>query len=354
MPVCEGAASVRGKADTKTFTVAPGERAALPLNFVRVDTRLEVTVSAKKFQPFQLGRGGADLYRGGWVEVTDKDVIMYDVILVNKVLEEDHAIDGGGAKAKVARVRAPKEKLRFEHGMNLSKVKSVHVCIDCVHETVTLTMKAGKQCFETPLKGWWAGGEPYVSNLGTEPVRAELSFTRCKADASVWYVGASYFNTATASRWPYYMRKEGYDDFMADHLPGGSSVQMLGCFKDDLRFGTPKIAVWMMMANNKADTDVIDPDWLRDTQEFISICKEKGIEPILTIYPKIAKNHTLKSEWIRRSGLRYVDLYTIMCNPDGSWRNPAWLGKDKVHPTSEGAKAMWEGIKRDLPDLFKK
>lgn len=342
---------VTGKTETFECVVAAGEKVALPLNFVRMDTRLEATVSAKKFQSFELGRGNSKLYRSGWLEITDKEVIVYDVVLKNKTLQEDHALDSNDKKAKTARVNTPVEKGRFEHGLNMKKAKSVTVAIDLEHETAALTMTVGKQSFKMPLKDWWAGGEPFIKNLGKSDVKASLAFTRKTADMDTWFVGASYFNSASNGRWPYYMRKEGIDNWMADHLPGGSTQKMLSCFKDDLKFGTPKIAVWMMMGNNKSDTDVIDPVWFADTQEFISICKEKNITPILTIYPYIGKNHTLKSDWVRKSGYRYVDLWEAMCNEDGSWKDPAWLYKDNVHPTPEGAEVMWGAFKSAIPEL---
>ena len=341
------------KVETGEFKLAAGERGEFPTNFIRVQTRLTAEVSFTKFQPVGIGRGSDKTYRSGWVEVTDNEVVIYDVVLKNKTLEEDAAVSGDSKKVKTIRARVPEEVGRYAHGLNFRKVKALEVSIDVGDAGAELKITTKKGEFVQSLPKWWAGGAPFVQNLGTEPVNAMLAFERKKADAPIWFIADSYFNSTSRARWPYYMVKDGYTDWMADHLPGGSAPGLLPCFKHDLEFGTPKIVVWELQGNIGPDEGLEpSPKWLKAVEEFLSICKEKGITPVFTTAPSVRQNVAGRNKWIKDHGYRVLDFREALVNEDGTdWKDPSWRSKDGVHPSPSGAVVLWETVKKGLPEL---
>ena len=99
----------------------------------------------------------------------------------------------------------------------------------------------------------------------------------------------------------------------------------------------------------------INPEWLDSTKEFISICENNGITPILATIPQTPKvNNLPKNEWIRRSGYRFIDFNRAV----GADLNPAWfddmLMLDDVHPTVLGAKALYTRVLTDFPEIMRR
>lgn len=341
------------KVEEERFTLGPGERGAFPVNFVRRQTRLDATVNFSKFQSFSVGRGDGKTYQGGWFQITDKEIILFNTVLKDKTLEEDAALSGDKKTVKTIRARVPEEKARYEHGLNLKKAKYITVTIDAGDKGAELTVTTKKGTFSKEFPKWWCGGAPFVTNEGTAPIKAELSFERKMADAPVWFIADSYFNWQNPARWPYYMYNEGYTNWMADHLPGGNAKGLLPCFKHDLEFGTPKIVVWELQGNIAGDEGLTpNPDWLKAFEEFVAICKEKGITPVFTESCSTKRNTAGRNKWIRDHGYRLIAWRNDIVKEDGSgWRDPSWLSKDKVHPTADGAKVLWNAFKRDFPEL---
>ena len=340
---CMALASLRlsaVEAETAKFTVAPGEKVSLPLNYVRTDVELKASFTFKKFQSARIGCG-AQAYTGGWMDVTNKDITPYKLNLKKAKPNEKRQLD-------TIRMMEP-----FWHGVKIKK--ELNVTIRSRNGSANVLVESQGREEESTVNGWWAGGAPFVINTGTEPFDVEISFTRLKADEPVWFYGDSYFSTLNQNRWPYYMYKAGYKKWMADHIPGGGTEALLECFKNDLKFGTPKYAVWMLGMNDGSDKEGKPTSgWLKGIKEFISICESKGITPILTTIPTVpARFHDCKTEWVRNSGCRYIDWYeAVGTDSKGNWKE-GYLSNDKVHPTKEGAAALWKQVKKDLPELEK-
>lgn len=332
------------KVETRNFQLKPGERCELSENYVRTNNILEVVVDSKKFQPFSFGQGEKN-FMAAWIELTEKEIVVIDVKLRDKRI-----VDGYNPQGKTVRAATPVEVERIPHNLNLKKGGKIRARLEVGIGKGELTISSGRKSFSKELD-WNGGGAPFVKNNGTKPFSAELSFTRKNIEEPLWFYSASYFNPAAKNRWPYYMVQEGYAHWFADHQSGGSSQQMLRALKNDLKFGTPKVIVWMLMANNKSDKDVVDPVWMGAVNELVEICKEKNIELVLTIYPQLkGRDHSKKSEWIRNSGYRVIDWYSTI-SPEGQWLDPAWSGRDGVHPTAAGAKELWKEVKRELHEL---
>ncbi|HBL77218.1 MAG: hypothetical protein A2W90_14920 [Bacteroidetes bacterium GWF2_42_66] len=345
------------KTEAAKFTLAPGDTASFPTNYVRVQTLLQTTVEFKSFQSFALGRGTEKTFAAGWIEITDTDVVIFGTELKTKTLEEDAWVVPGSKEANTVRERVAKEKERFPHGLDMRGVKKITVSINIGDIYADLMITTPKGAFTKVLNHWWSGGIPFVKNLGSKNISAELVFERKYADKPIWFMGDSYFNSTSKARWPYYMRMAGYTNWMADHLPGGNATQLLPCLKHDLEFGTPKIVVWGLLGNEPGDIGLEpNPNWMKAVTEFLAICKEKGITPVFILASSPGQNRQGKNNWIKENGYRYIDIPEFIVdhvdeNGKCAWKDPSWLGEDKVHPTEEGAKIMWKAVERDLPEL---
>ena len=148
---------------------------------------------------------------------------------------------------------------------------------------------------------------------------------------------------------------EGYTKYLLSGYPGRKSKDALADFKELLDFGTPKYAVWCMGMNDSDTANGVNAAWNAATEEFINICDEKGIIPILATIPNTPTNiNSFKNEIVLASGCRYIDFATAV---DGNEQGSPWtsgmLSSDKVHPAKPGAKALWEQVKKDLPEILK-
>lgn len=245
----------------------------------------------------------------------------------------------------------------FAHGLDLGYDFTVNIRTkeDNDRGYLTITADNGEQ-FKHKIC-WRGGGTPRVRNKSNCLMRVQMSLVRGAVDSDVWFVADSYFNEIDPERWTYYMVREGYTrNWMADHLPGGGSKELVQSFKNDLKYGQPRIAVWMMGMNDKDSDTRIDSEWLPATERFITLCQTHGVEPILCTIPIVPeRNHTFKNQWVRDSGYRYIDLSEgVGSKPWGS-EDMMWdeglLSEDLVHPTRAGAKVIWKTIHGALPEL---
>ena len=137
--------------------------------------------------------------------------------------------------------------------------------------------------------------------------------------------------------------------------PGRNSASGLDDFKQALTHGTPEYAVWCLGMNDTDTEAAISDDYKKAVDEFLSICEEKGITPILSTIPctpKVHNNH--KNAWVRASGYRYVDFASAVCGnePLSNW-SEGMLSSDLVHPAIPGAKALYARFIADFPEILK-
>lgn len=329
-----GAGSNSSSADTQTLEpltlskdVAAGERIALYENFIRKNTVLSVEYNASAFQPFVLGRGAENLYQSWWIKVTDTAVELY-------------SSDGSSASLKKT----------YNHGLTLGgKVKAVITEADAAG---LLTLTIEDKTFTTSLDGYWGGGAPFFTNNGSQNVNATLSFLPKDAACPVWIIGDSYIDWRYNLRWPYFLFSKGYTKWLGDHLPGGASARLFAAFKNDLQFATPKYAVWTMGMNDGSDKDVIDPTYQQYVNEFLNICKTKGITPVLVTIPSVpSRCHMKKAEWVRNSGYAYIDFEAAVNIPGTQQWQEGYLYSDGVHPDAAGAEALANRFIADFPEI---
>ena len=246
------------------------------------------------------------------------------------------------------------EHVNTAHGLDISG--AVKITVKAGYGTATVSIEVGEDRFVTGAFKWGGrNGSIYVRSVGVALKDLSLSWGCSDFDKEIWLFGDSYFNMTDRSRWPSYMLKEGYTDYLMSGYPGRKSAAALDDFQTLLEFGTPKYAVWCMGMNDSDSASAANAAWREATEAFLAICEEKEITPILTTIPNTPSvTNLFKNEIVRASGHRYIDFATAVdANKKGSPWTADMLSTDGVHPAPTGAKALWEQVKKDFPEILK-
>ena len=331
--------SAQAAIEEKVATLKPGADVFMGINYVRYNTVLKADFTFTDFSSVMVGRGGEGVYRAHWIEVTPVYLIIRECSYVSKT-------DENGKKRSVL---TDYIREAYRHGLAIST--NLGVTITAEYTTGVIELISGSQKFSQKVK-WFGGGASFARNCGNSPVDVKLSFERKDAGKNFWFYGDSYASYGQ-TRWLYHAKLEGFDNWMMDNWPGSKGSDMLTAFMEDLKFGTPKYAVWMLGMNDRNDKEEADPSWVENLEDFLHICKKKKITPIITAVPYVPeRKHSKKIEYARERGVRVLDWAAgVESMPDGSWAEKC-LSKDKVHPTREGAIKLWEQIKKDIPEVM--
>ena len=197
-------------------------------------------------------------------------------------------------------------------------------------------------------------GNPFVLSDGTVLTDCKLTWACNDIDKSIWMFGDSYFQYSE-NRWTYYLHQYGYDqNCLLDGFPGEGGVNGRVAFNNLLQFGTPKYAVWCLGMNDTSDSKSAPAsNWVTARDYFLQYCENNGVTPIFGTIPTVPSiNHEKKNEWIRSSGYRYIDFAkAVGANSSGVWFN-GMLSSDGVHPTAQGARALFARVLLDLPEIM--
>ena len=201
-------------------------------------------------------------------------------------------------------------------------------------------------------------GLPYVTNNTGDDVTVRMSQASRDSNKPIIVCGDSYWSVLDPARIPYHLDGWGYTNYELLASPGISGQDLLPYLKAVLNRGArPKYVIWDMGMNGGADTDgAVNSNWLSAAQEFIDLCLQCGVTPILCTIPTIpSASHLLLNAWVGSSGFRYIDFSAAVIADDAYWRNwgtdDALLGTDQVHPTTKGATVLAERILLDFPEI---
>lgn len=239
------------------------------------------------------------------------------------------------------------------HGINISGKIELEVKTGFGNATVSVENAEDK--FTSDTVEWYGRqGKIFAKSSGGADLSAVKIEWRCDDyDKAIWIMGDSYVNTVPADRWPHYLLNAGYTDYFMSGFPGRESKRALADFKQALEHGTPKYAVWCLGMNNPDSETEINSVYKSATEEFIAICKEKGITPILATIPNTPTNINIhKNAWVKASGYRYIDFAAAVGGEAiySPWTS-GMLAGDKVHPATAGASALYKQFINDFPEI---
>ena len=269
----------------------------------------------------------------------------------------------------------------FDHGLTISDYLTVAIDADYHWADIRISTSTG---YYTCAKNWQGrNGAIFAEVDGCEVTDVSMRWFSEEYQNPIWMVGDSYFNSKDGSRWTSYLVTEGYKNFLMMSYPGMASERGLTEVKQALQHGTPQYIIWCMGMNNgdSIANQTINESYLAATQEFLQICEEKGITPILSTIPSTPtvlneiKNEWVR-EWARTTGGRYIDFSRAVCNET---YNAALIGTtvgntsttsektnktgyqwydnmlhgDAVHPGTLGAQALYMQFLADFPEIMR-
>lgn len=237
---------------------------------------------------------------------------------------------------------------------NITLEKYLTVTINVKTGVADISLLSGNGQFFQVEKSWLGRGIPFSIFRDSEGASDTKKVMKKRIASPIWMYGDSYFSYDSSYRWTYFLIEWGYLNWFANHLPGGTTGDLLPAFEADLKCGCPQYALWALGMNDETDVDNDTPDsvWLANTQEFLKICKDNNITPILTTTPSVpSRNHEGKNKWVRESGYRYIDFAdAVGASADGEWTS-GMLYIDGVHPTPVGARALAMRTLLDFPEI---
>lgn len=210
----------------------------------------------------------------------------------------------------------------------------------------------------------WSGCKKsiFAKSIGSELTNCSFTWSCSDISKDIWVFGDSYLTLSDLNRFPYHLFKKGCTDWLACGYPGAASAAELVSFKSLLELGTPKYAVWLLGMNDP-DGSILNASWENCVLEFISLCEEHSITPILATIPStwgstsvdsditVTRNNQLKSAWVRASGYRYIDFESAVAAEGGTGWKEGLLSSDGVHPTEAGAALLADQFICDMPEI---
>ena len=242
--------------------------------------------------------------------------------------------------------------VEFKHGLDIEKELKVQIVKR--NGTTTISLETPSGTFDG--RTYWSGrnGDIFCEVEGLTITNVDCRWYAENLDSDIWLFGDSYFNTGSDAGWLYHLFQDGYNKVFAAGYGGMQTQYGLELFRRYLAFDTPEYVVWCLGMNNGDGVDgSLNEDWLAATTEFLALCKEHGVKPILATIPNVRPiSNIAKNQWVRTSGYRYIDFNGAVVADDlnGQWKGD-WLQPDLIHPNGAGAKALYEQVLIDFPEI---
>ena len=209
----------------------------------------------------------------------------------------------------------------------------------------------------TPVELTWTpymSGYPYIESDGTVIADYTASYTTKDINKNIWIFGDSYLSWSV-DRWAGWLETNGYaENVLVNAFGGEAANDNIPAFRHLSELQTPRFAIWACGMNDGSDSNSApNSRWLNPVKVFLAICETYGIVPILCTIPTVPDiNHEKKNTWIRTSEYRYIDFAkAVGANSSGVWYSDM-LSSDHVHPSEQGAIALYDRAITDCPELM--
>ncbi len=320
-------------------TLKSGEKIAIPPHAIKTEKHLSFTCNLHDIGEGKIIVGhGKDISSGSWLEITKDEVKAYAYYSYTD----------------------PQYRLLFNepfmHGLKLYGFVTVVVDSNPCERITRMTLASADGMVSTVVKGWdGVDGEIFATCEGVCLENCKLNWFSDSFSRAIWLLGDSYSGISHGARWPFYLYEYGYNNCLISGFPGMPAEKAIEEFSRFVEVATPEFAVWTLGMNNADKNGVLSEGYLRSTKEFLRICAERGITPILSTIPNTPTvNNRQKNEWVRSSPYRYIDFARAV----GSDENEGWyaemLSADNVHPSKKGAEALYMQVLADFPEIMQR
>lgn len=338
-----------------------GEWLSLPKNSVKSNKRMELLFtidSADARLAITTGHGYKD-YLSSWCVLTS------DSIETHTYTDKDNTSKFPHSSKLVGKVRVIIEK-------NLSGSRAN---LTIVTETDSTTKSIPWIGDNATTRGIYAGVK------GGALKDCSLIWGGACLSSRIWMFGDSYFALDNPARWTYWLPQDKQNLILFNAFSGAKSKAIIEDFENLLQVAKPEMAVWCLGMNDKDNSTskystTPNPSWLNATEKFLALCRQHGITPVLTTIPTVIggnlstntpagafRYHGAKNKWVKESGCRYIDFAAAVGANDttGYWHGEGTdehmlEGTDdnrhmRVHPTTNGAKALYRQAIKDCVEL---
>ena len=244
----------------------------------------------------------------------------------------------------------------FNHDVIIEDSLSIKFELHNSVATITITSKGLSYTQQLPwIQIYSTVTYPSLVSVATVAPSAKLSLDIPAAKRDLWIFGDSYLGGLYDNRWVYYLIQDGLsDNALISGSAGATTAGSVSTISTLNTFGTPKYAILATGMNDGSDSgDTPSTNWTNNRDKFIAYCYAKGIVPILCTIPTVPTvNNEAKNTWVRSSGYRYIDFAkAVGANSSGVWYE-GMLSEDNVHPSALGAKALYNQVLVDLPEIY--
>ena len=245
------------------------------------------------------------------------------------------------------------------HEIEIADFITVSIKVNYSKKEVFAVINSRGGMYKFDLNAWsGCDGEIFVTPVGCELTNCRLNWYSERYASRIWLLGDSYLSFPDPARWLTHLYNDGYaDNLLVAGFSGMPTQRGLEEFKMAIEKRNPDYVVWCLGMNNgdNRETGAVNQDWLNATSEFLQICKERSITPILSTIPNTPKVYNkAKNEWVMASGYRYVDFNrAVGADKDENWY-PGMLFTDLVHPAKLGAQALYSQVLVDFPEIMQR
>lgn len=244
----------------------------------------------------------------------------------------------------------------IDHNLNISGGILDIIIEENPIDSVTITISNNGNTFKHTFTGWVKNTtlQPYCYAAFGSFANYNFTWTCTDLYKNCWIFGDSYM-AYSPERWAYYLEQYGYaKNALLNSFPGATSGAAIINLHNLIDYGNPKFIIWTVGMNDGSDSDSAPSStWANNRDTFIAICEENNVEPIFATIPTVPTvNNEQKNAWIRNSGYRYIDFSrAVNAAATGTW-NSGMLSSDGVHPTENGAKALFAEFLLDFPEIM--
>ena len=284
------------------------------------------------FDTLYIGHGEND-YSGGYLKIDNTNIYIY--------------MRKGADTATVLYDTIP-------HGLTITDYLNIDIkqAKDSSNIDITLTTSTGQ--FKVNNKLFIAcNGKIYLKPSGMNITNAKMNYVLNDLNQKIYLFGDSYIGIDSDDRYPYYLMQNSYTNILLSGYPGEGSSNALICLNKLISKKLPSILIWTLGMND-GDTSVINSYWKQAVDTLITLCERNNITLILATIPNTPTvKNTLKNEYVKSTGLRYIDFAKCV---GAESENSTWysgcLSSDNVHPTSLGAKLLYAEFLKAVPEVI--
>ncbi|MBQ4070803.1 MAG: SGNH/GDSL hydrolase family protein [Clostridia bacterium] len=326
------------KTYTLTADVLPsGSKLALPPLSVKTEKHLSFTCDVPSLGEGKITVGhGKDISSGSWIEIDAEYIRAFAYYEYTDPKYREL-------------IKEP-----IKHGFDSMKTVSVVINSNPHARETFAIVSTNSGMIKFDLFGWdGVAGEIFAMAEGTEITNCRLNWFTDGFSRKIWILGDSYSGIGHSARWPYYLYRDGFNNCMISGFPGMPSERAIEEFCRLVEMGAPEYAIWTLGMNNADKDGKISEGYLRSTERFLEICKERGITPILSTIPNCPKvNNRQKNEWVRSQPYRYIDFARAVGSTDSDEWYAGMLFTDEIHPATKGAEALYMQFLCDFPEIM--